>query len=149
MNENKNEIPIEAKHIDRKKVYLIIFIISISLITVVICLPKPHDGRLENARLAELTLSNILRAQESYNTKNGIYAPSLSALVDSNFLQNDSFSVITQNGDTADESGYTFKQTNWTDKKWKITAEPIDKNTGTKRYTLDETGKLKVDIVKW
>lgn len=142
----ENEPPIEI--IKKEQNVLKVIIVTFVVITLIFVMLVLGSGMLENRKLAnekaaKALLQRIIDAQASYRTKNqGIYADSLSRLVDSKFLQEDAFTAITQDGETAMVQGYIFTQQGFTTTSWTVVANPIDANTGTKVFMVDATGNI-------
>lgn len=139
----ENEPPIEIVKTSNRKIFGIIALVVLIGFMILLAMPNHSECRkVANEPAAKALLQRIIDAQASYSTRNGIYADNLSRLVDSKFLQEDAFTAITQDGETATVQGYIYKQTNWTQTKWKVTAKPIDKNIGTKRFSVDQNGDI-------
>lgn len=135
------EDPVEIKVFNitkKQKFYIVvIFVIFIELLAFYLLLLR-KDNINEQASNAQRLLFNILEAQDQYNAQNGIYADSLSRLVDSGLLAEQKLRTISKNGESGEIDGYRFYQISWGATKWRVESLPI--NGDTMVYSVDAFG---------
>ena len=150
MNENNDKPKIEKTSAVKFWLAVLLMILAVTYFIIhAMNSMKQYEAQLQQYRIfqndmnAESLLTQIIDARTSYSTKNnGNFAPSLSVLVKERFLQENAFSAVQKDGDSVIVQGFKFKQIGWTKSKWKVTAEPINPDEGTKRFTVDETENI-------